>query len=251
VYYPRQPTIRMSATPPRPLIFMPAYNAAGRLPGVVRRIPADVWEAVDGLVVVDDGSADATADAVKALMAEFPKIELVRHAANRGYGGAQKTGYRRALELGAAAVVMLHSDGQYPPELLPAMLAPLADGYDVVGGSRSKYGGMRQGGMSLARYWGTILLTALENLVFRQHLTIYHSGYRAYSRAALERIPFERYSDTFNFDSEMLVGAFRARLPIAEVPIPTIHGAGYSSLSPIPYGLSVLRTLARYLLGRI
>jgi hypothetical protein len=110
---------------------------------------------------------------------------------------------------------------------------------------------MRAGGMSPTRYWGTLLLTALENRVLRQKLTIYHSGYRAYSREALEKIPFPRYSDTFNFDSEMLIGAIRARLRIAEVPIPTVHGPGYSSLAPIPYGLSVLGTLAKYLLRRI
>jgi glycosyltransferase involved in cell wall biosynthesis len=230
---------------------MPAYNTAGLMPSVIRQIPHDVWEAVDGLLVVDNGSTDDTSAVAEALAVELPKISVLRNPVNRGYGGAQKAGYRRALDLGAQAVVMLHSDGQYPPELLSDMAAPLAAGFHVVGGSRIKYGDMRDGGMSSARYWGTIVLTALENWVFKQSLTTYHSGYKAYSREALTQIPFERYSNEFNFDSEMLVGAVRARLPIAEVPIPTLHGRGYSSLSPIPYGFSVLHTLLRYKLGQI
>jgi glycosyltransferase involved in cell wall biosynthesis len=241
----------MSSFPLHTYIVMPAFNASQLMPGVVRRIPSDVWEQVDGLLIVDDGSSDGTSVVAQALKADFPKIEVLRHPANRGYGGAQKTGYQRALDLGAEALVMLHSDGQYPPELLADMAAPMTNGYHVVGGSRMKYGDMREGGMSFSRYWGTILLTGLENLVFRQNLTIYHSGYKAYSREALLQIPFHSYSETFNFDSEMLVGAIRARLPIAEVPIPTVHGQGYGSLSPISYGFSVLHTLLRYLLGRI
>src|SRR5438093_12882283 len=105
---------RMSRILPNAYIVMPAYNADALLPGVVREIPATVWEAIAGLIVVDDGSSDSTARTVKSLTSEFPKIELLRHAVNRGYGGAQKTGYGRALQLGARAVVMLHSDGQYP-----------------------------------------------------------------------------------------------------------------------------------------
>jgi glycosyltransferase involved in cell wall biosynthesis len=230
---------------------MPAYNAARLMPSVIRRVPADVWDQVEGLLIVDDGSSDGTSQIAEELKVEFPKITVLRHPVNRGYGGAQKTGYARALELGATAVVMLHSDGQYPPELLADMAAPMVNGYHVVGGSRMKYGDMRKGGMSFSRYWGTIILTALENLVFRQNLTIYHSGYKAYSATALTKIPYLGYSETFNFDSEMLVGAIRAKLPIAEVPIPTVHGQGYSSLSPISYGFSVLHTLLRYMLGRI
>jgi glycosyltransferase involved in cell wall biosynthesis len=125
----------MSFIPDSTYIVMPAYNAANRLSMVVRRIPTEVWAAAAALLVVDDGSADATSAVVDALRAELPKIQLLRHSSNRGYGGAQKTGYRRALELGAGAVVLLHSDGQYPPELLPAMLASLREGYAVVGGS--------------------------------------------------------------------------------------------------------------------
>jgi glycosyltransferase involved in cell wall biosynthesis len=230
--------------------FMPAYNAEDLMEDVIRRIGPH-WDFLSRLLVVDDGSADGTAETALRLASEFPLIELARHETNSGYGAAQKTAFRWALENGMDAVVMLHSDGQYPPELLDVMVEPLFDGADVVGGSRSMHGGMRKGGMSLPRFLGTVALNGLENLVFRQRLTSYHSGYKSYSRRAMEVIPFERYSDTFNFDSEMLVGAIRNRLPIREVPIPTIHGEGYSSLKPIPYGISVLHTVLRYILGRI
>ena len=236
----------------RTLCYMPAYNAEGLLEGVVRSIPPECMEPLDALLVVDDGSTDGTADLVSSLSKEYPIIELVSHPENRGYGAAQKTAFDWALEHGMGAAVMLHSDGQYPPDLLLEMLKPLQrEKVHVVGGSRILYGDMRDGGMSLSRYWGTIALNGLENMVFGQKLTSYHSGYKSYSRRAMEEIPYHRYSDTFNFDSEMLVGAIRAGLGIAEVPIPTIHGQGYSSLKPIPYGLSVLRTVLRFLFRRI
>jgi glycosyltransferase involved in cell wall biosynthesis len=231
--------------------YMPAFNAASHIEGVIRAVPPEAWSVIGTLLVVDDGSTDGTAGIVERLAGEFAGIELVRHRVNSGYGAAQKTAFDRVREKGFDAAVMLHSDGQYPPALLRNMLEPFELGADVVGGSRTLFGDMRKGGMSPARYYGTVWLNALENMVFRQSLTSYHSGYKAYSRAALEAIPYRRYSDTFNFDSEMLVGAVRARLRIDEIPIPTIHGSGYSSLKPIPYGLSVLGTILRYITGRI
>jgi len=235
----------------RVVCFMPAYNTARFIEPVIRAIPAEAMDVLETVLVVDDGSRDDTAGVVDRLSAEFPRLELLRHPENRGYGEVQKTAFDYVLERGADAAVMLHSDGQYPPDRLLPMLRPFEEGANVVGGSRTLFGDMRDGGMSLPRYYGTIWLNALENLVFRQKLTSYHSGYKAYGRKALESIPYRRYSSTFNFDSEMLVGAVRARLRIVEVPIPTIHGQGYSSLRPIPYGMSVLRTIARYVSGRI
>jgi len=219
--------------------------------GVVRNIPGEAWDKLETLLVVNDGSSDGTGDLVRRLAVEFPKMRLIEHEVNRGYGEAQKTAFDWAVENGADTVVMLHSDGQYPPDFLLKMMEPLENGADVVGGSRTKHGDMREGGMSQARYWGTVILNWVENTVFRAHLTSYHSGYKAYGRRALESIPYRKYSSTFNFDSEMLVGAIRAKLVIEEIPIPTIHGEGYSSLKPIPYGLSVLHTLWRFITKQI
>lgn len=231
--------------------YMPAYNAGALMEPVIRDIPDDAMSVIDTLLVVDDGSTDGTAELASSLSNEFPCIRLLRHSENRGYGAAQKTAFDWILENGGEIAVMLHSDGQYPPEFLLPMLEPFEAGAEVVGGSRILFGDMRDGGMSRTRYYGTIWLNALENLVFRQRLTSYHSGYKAYGRRALEEIPYRDYSDTFNFDSEMLVGAIRAGLSVREVPVPTIHGQGFSSLKPVPYGLSVLRTILRYMLGRI
>ena len=230
---------------------MPAYNAEKLMEKVIRDIPPDAMEELNTLLVIDDGSLDGTADLARRLSEEFPKIVLFQHPENRGYGGVQKTAFDWTLENDGDIAVMLHSDGQYPPGYLIPMLAPFEKGADVVGGSRILFGDMRRGGMSRPRYYGTIWLNALENFVFRCRLTSYHSGYKAYSRNALEKIPYHDYSDTFNFDSEMLVGAIRKELKIEEIPIPTIHGEGFSSLKPVPYGISVLRTLVRYVFGRI
>jgi len=231
--------------------YVPAYNARDLMEEVIRGIPQDAMEALHRILIIDDGSTDGTRELADGLASEFPSILPISHERNMGYGAVQKTAFRWLLQNGGDVAVMLHSDGQYPPEYLLPMLAPFEKGADVVGGSRILFGDMRDGGMSRTRYWGTICLNGLENLVFRQKLTSYHSGYKAYSARALKEIPFQEYSDTFNFDSEMLVGAIRAGLTIREVPIPTIHGEGFSSLKPVPYGLSVLRTVVRYIFRRI
>lgn len=230
---------------------MPAYNAERLMESVVRNIPEEAWKKIETLLIVNDGSVDATGELAEKLSEEFPQIRVVSHSENRGYGEAQKTAFDWALKNGADTVVMLHSDGQYPPDFLIRMIEPLENGAHVVGGSRTKYGDMRHGGMGQARYWGTVCLNWVENVVFRANLTSYHSGYKAYSITALRSIPYSKYSSTFNFDSEMLVGAIRANLRIDEVPIPTIHGEGYSSLKPVPYGISVLRTLFRFVSKKI
>lgn len=230
---------------------MPAYNAEQLMEKVIRDIPPGVMEIMNAILVIDDGSSDGTADLTLSLKKEFPKIYFIQHKENRGYGGVQKTAFDWILKNDGDIAVMLHSDGQYPPEYLMPMLTPFENNIDVVGGSRILYGDMRRGGMSITRYYGTVWLNALENFVFRRKLTSYHSGYKAYNRKALEEIPYRSYSNTFNFDSEMLVGAIRKGLNIKEIPIPTIHGDGFSSLKPVPYGISVLRTVIRYIFGRI
>ena len=152
--------------------YMPAFNAEHLMEDVVRGIPQAAMEALDVLLVVNDGSTDGTAELARRLAQEYPKIELLSHTGNRGYGAAQKTAFDWTLENGGDVAVMLHSDGQYPPEFLMSMLEPFGEGADVVGGSRILYGDMRDGGMSRTRYYGTLWLNAIENLVFRQKLTI-------------------------------------------------------------------------------
>jgi glycosyltransferase involved in cell wall biosynthesis len=202
-------------------------------------------------VVVDDGSSDGTGAVARQIAARFPTLDLVTHEQNRGYGGAAQTGLARALELGADFVVWLHGDGQYAPESLPSLLAPLdADHADIVQGSRFRGGGALPGGMPLYKYAANRGLTWMENRVFGLHLAEYHSGYMLYRRAALEAIPFRRFTTRgFVFDQEMLVAARILGLRIVDLPIPTRYAGERSYLRPIPYGFAVLKLMARYLRG--
>ena len=233
------------------VVIIPAYNAETTLESVFERIPKGAFKRIKRFIIVNDGSKDKTKLIVKKLMKRYP-ITLINHTNNRGYGGAQKTAYDEAKRIGADITVMLHADGQYAPELLLSMIEPIEKGKcDVVGGSRILGGEALSGGMPIMRYIGNRFLTWLENLVFRMRITEFHSGYKAYSRHALELIPYRKYSNTFYFDSEMLIGAKRNYLKIVEIPIPTRHAGEKSYLNPIKYGLGVLKVIFRYLKGEI
>jgi glycosyltransferase involved in cell wall biosynthesis len=232
-------------------IAIPAYNAAQTLVGVFDRLPPEVVARSPRYIVVDDGSTDETAAVARGLRARFPTLELVEHAGNQGYGAAAQTGLGRALEVGADLVAWLHGDGQYAPESLPALLAPLESGQaDIVQGSRLRGGGALRGGMPLYKYLANRGLTWLENRVFRLGLAEYHSGYMLYRRAALEAIPFRQFTRRgFLFDQEMLVAARVLGLRVLDLPIPTRYAGERSYLRPIPYGLAVLGLMGRYLRG--
>ncbi len=233
------------------VVVMPAYNAGKTIEDVFSRLPEDAVEEIEEYIIIDDGSTDDTREKIQKLSKKF-NIKLLVHEKNRGYGAAQKTGYDQALKEGADLAVLLHSDGQYAPELIKEMMAPIVEGKaDIVGGSRMLGGKALEGGMPLIRYYGNIFLCKLENLIFRLDLKTYHSGYKSYSKKALESIPYNKYSDSFYFDSEMLVGSKRGKLAVAEIPIPTRYAEEVSYLNPVTYGLGVLGVILRYLLGRI
>lgn len=233
-------------------IVIPAYKAAATLPGVLRRIPAETYAETERILVVEDGGEGVPPSTTQELREEYGKVEVLWHEANRGYGAAQKTGFRRALDMGARFVALLHADGQYAPEKLPDLLKPLVEGKcDVVLGSRMKVrGDALRGGMPRYKYVANRALTTLENLVYGLNLSEYHSGYMLYSRRALEAIPFETLSNRFHFDGEMLLVAGKRRLRIADVPIPTHYGDEESHLRPIRYGFEVLGVILKYLRGK-
>lgn len=216
-------------------ILIPAYQAAATLPDVLRRIPAEL-RARSTVLVIDDGSRDGTAEAARGLA----DVVLLNES-NRGYARTQKRGMKHALEAGASGVVVLHADGQYPPEALPQVLEPLESGAaDVVLGSRILDGGAMRRGMPLYKYVANRALSFLENRCYGLNLSEYHTGMMAYSRRALELLPFEAVSDTFHFDGEMAMLAGRRGLPMTEVSIRHRYGDEESHLRPIPYGLTVV-----------
>lgn len=231
---------------PKVVVVMPAYNAARTLRMTYRELPHDV---VDLVILVDDASRDDTVRIAREL-----GLEIFVHGRNRGYGANQKTCYREALRAGAGIVVMVHPDYQYDPSLLPEIIRPIEAGCaDVVLGSRLLGGDPRGGGMPWWKYYANRFLTGCENAVFGLRLAEYHTGYRAYTRDALERIPLERNADGFIFDQEIMAQFVEAGLRIGEVPVPTRYFAAASSASfwqSCVYGVSILALLARYLLHR-
>jgi glycosyltransferase involved in cell wall biosynthesis len=232
-------------------VLMPAYNAAATVEKVFARIPAPIRERIERYVVVNDGSTDDTDAALERLRGRFPNLVPLKHPKNRGYGGAQKTLLAYAVEHGAEVGLGLHADGQYSPESIPELLAPFErDTADMVQGSRMLGGGALRGNMPLYKFIANKSLTAIENWAFGLKLAEYHSGYMLYARKAMTEIPFQKLSDSFDFDLEMIVMAKVKGLRIAEVAIPTIYADEVSHLKPVQYGMRVLKVVRDYKRGK-
>jgi glycosyltransferase involved in cell wall biosynthesis len=230
----------------RVAVIMPAYNAARTLERTLLDVNRQV---VDEIIVVDDASRDETVAVARRL-----GLRVIVHDRNRGYGGNQKTCYRAALGTTADVVVMLHPDYQYSPKLLTAMSSLVAvDHFDVVLASRILSGGALAGGMPLYKYVANRLLTATENLCTGAKLSEYHTGYRAFSRRVLERLPLDENSDDFVFDAQMLAQCIYFGYRIGEVSCPTRYEPDSSSINfqrSVVYGLGVLRVTAELVLAR-
>ena len=234
----------------RVFVLMPAYNAGKTIERVFERVPQAARERIERYVVVDDGSKDDTAAAVERLQKQYPNLVFLQHSKNLGYGGAEKTLLNYALQEGAEVGVLLHSDGQYSPEKIPDLLQPFdRDEAEIVQGSRMLGGGALKGGMPFDKYVANKCLTVIENQAFGLRLAEYHSGYMLYSRKALELIPFNQLSGSFDFDLEMIVMARVKGLRIVELPIPTIYAGEKSHLRPVQYGMNVLSVVRRYRQG--
>jgi glycosyltransferase involved in cell wall biosynthesis len=233
-------------------VFIPSYNAARTLPGVLERIPAGLWESIAAVFVINDGSEDDTDAVVEKLARAQPRIRLVSRKPNRGYGAAVQEGLRCCTEeTDADYVVCLHADGQYPPEKLPEFVAYMAErGVEVLQGSRHKEGTALEGGMPKYKWLAGKVLTWMENKTFGLEMTDYHSGFLVYSRRAAESLPFEEFSTYFDFDLEVIAAARARGLAVDERGIPTRYAEEESHLNPIRYGLRCLRVMLRYRLGR-
>lgn len=228
------------------IVTMPAYNAAKTLIKTFDDIPAG---SISEIILVDDCSQDDTVAIGSSL-----NIKVIRHPHNVGYGGNQKTCYMEALRDGADITIMLHPDYQYDPKKIPEIIAPIIAGQaDIVLGSRLLGGGALRGGMPLYKFVANRFLTTCQNLVLGQHLSEFHTGYRAYSRRFLETVPFLRNSNNFVFDAEILCQAVYFNFKIAEIPVETRYFGEASSINfwrSVDYGFSVLYTLFRYLLAK-
>lgn len=220
------------------VVVLPAYNAARTLRRTVEEIPSEI---VDEVILTDDASRDNTSE----LALELGLI-TIRHDHNRGYGGNQKTCYTAALARGADIVVMLHPDYQYTPKLVSAMASMIAYGeYDAVLASRILGRGALQGGMPLYKYIANRGLTFIENILIGHKMSEYHSGYRAWSREVLQRLPLLSCSEDFVFDNQMIVQALYFGFHVGEISCPTKYFKEASSINfqrSVTYGFGVLGT---------
>lgn len=228
-------------------VVMPAYNASKTIEMTLKEIPMDI---VDEVILVDDASKDDTSEVAKSLGIHH----VIKHEKNKGYGGNQKTCYNKALEIGADIVVMVHPDYQYTPKLVEAMVSIIGNElYDVVLASRILGKGALKGGMPVYKYIANRFLTLSQNLIINQKLSEYHTGYRAFSRKALESIQFNLNSDDFVFDNQMLAQLFFKGFECAEVTCPTKYFEEASSINfqrSSIYGLGCLWTSLQYRLNK-
>ena len=231
---------------PKVVVVMPAYNAGRTLRMTYEELPKDT---VNLVILVDDGSTDATLDVARQL-----GLEIFVHNRNYGYGANQKTCYTEALRAGADVVVMVHPDYQYDPTLVPKIVEPIVHGQaDVVLGSRLKGGSALAQGMPWWKFVANRFLTRIENLVFGLHLSEYHTGYRAFRRDVLEAVNFRANNDGFVFDQEIIAQVVAAGFRIEEIAVPTRYFPEASSASFVAssiYGLRILAVLFWYLMNR-
>ncbi len=219
------------------IVVMPAYNAAKTLKKTYEAIPKKL---VSEIILVDDASHDKTVELSKGL-----GIKTFMHKVNKGYGGNQKTCYKQALELGADIVVMIHPDYQYDPKRLSDLIEPIKEKkFDIMLGTRIR---TRKeaivGGMPSYKYLGNRLLTSIQNIILDTNLSEFHTGFRAFTRESLKKIPFSKFSDDFVFDQQVLIWAIRKKIKVGEIPVKTRYKKDSSSISPfksIKYGIETL-----------
>lgn len=232
-------------------ILVVAYNAVTTLSATLKRIPKEVWENIEEVAVFDDASKDETYELAVGFKTIFgvEKLTVLRNVKNLGYGGNQMRGYRYFAERGFDVVVMLHGDGQYAPEVLADLYAPIVSGEaDAVFGSRMMpdYGGPIAGGMPLYKFLGNRVLTKYANYFLGMNMTEFHSGYRAYSLHALKKIDFSQMTHDFHFDTQIIIKIQHQGLRIREVAIPTYYGNEICYVNGFKYAKDVFFAVRRY-----
>jgi len=240
---------------PRYAVFVVAYNAQSTIASVLARIPPPILDLLEEVYVFDDFSTDRTAAVAERVKARagIPKLNIYRNRRNYGYGGNQKIGYDYALRRGYDFVILLHGDGQYPPEYLPDLMLPtLEQGAKVVFGSRMlEKGASLRGGMPLYKYVGNRVLTVFENFVLHTRYSEYHSGYRCYATEVLRQIAYNLNTDDFHFDTQIITQCRALGVPIHEVPVPTFYGNEICHVNGMLYALNVVLSVLDYRLHQL
>jgi len=240
---------------PRIGVLVVAYNAASTLAKTLDRIPEEFRSQISEVFVCDDASPDRTylvGLGYQETQRDLP-VSVIRHEKNLGYGGNQKAGYRLAAEHDLDIIVMLHADGQYAPEFLPAMVEPLVSGEaDAVFGSRMlEKGAARRGGMPAYKFVGNKILTRLENRMLGSDLSEFHSGYRAYNVHTLSELDLSATSNGFNFDTQIIIALHSHGKKIVEIPIPTFYGDEICYVNGMQYAADVVADVAVYRLAKM
>ncbi len=229
------------------IVVLPAFNAEKTIKKTYEEIPFDI---VDDIILVDDYSNDATIEIAKNLKIKH----IIQHDTNSGYGANQKTCYNKALELNGDIIIMLHPDYQYTPKLIHSMSYLIAnDLYEVVLGSRILGRGALKGGMPVYKYFFNRCLTLVQNILMGQKLSEYHTGYRAFSAKILKQISFNKNSNDFIFDNQMLAQICFEGHEIAEITCPTKYFEEASSINfkrSCIYGIGVLKTTLLYFIAK-
>jgi glycosyltransferase involved in cell wall biosynthesis len=230
------------------IVVLPAYNASKTLQKTFEEIPFDI---VDEVIITDDFSNDNTVELAKNIGIKH----IIQHKKNKGYGANQKSCYKKALELKADIIVMLHPDYQYTPKLIPAMVTLVAnDLYDVVLGSRILSKGALKGGMPYYKYISNRVLTLIQNILMNQKLSEYHTGFRCFDAKILNKIDFENNSDDFVFDNEIIAQCCFIKARIGEISCPASYFEEASSINfkrSVIYGFGVLRVSISYFLQKV
>ena len=240
---------------PRIGVLVVAYNAASTLAQTLDRIPTEFRSQIAEVFVCDDASPDRTylvGLGYQKTQRDLP-ISVIRHEKNLGYGGNQKAGYQLAAEHDLDIIVMLHADGQYAPEFLPAMVEPLVRGEaDAVFGSRMmEKGAARKGGMPAYKFLGNKILTRIENRLLGSDLSEFHSGYRAYNVHTLSELDLSATSDGFNFDTQIIIALHSHGKKIVEIPIPTYYGDEICYVNGMQYAADVVADVGVYRLAKM
>ena len=237
---------------PRIGILVVAYNAESTLRSVLDRIPHDLRPKIEEIFVFDDASDDRTHEVGLEIQKEYQgaRLSIYKNPVNLMYGGNQRQGYQYAIERGLDIVVLLHGDGQYAPEVMQDLLAPLERGEaECVMGSRMMIkGAALRGNMPKYKYYGNKILTWIENRLIGTRLTEFHSGYRAYSVRALRTIPLDKLTWNWHFDTQIILQLLKHGHRIAEVPIPTYYGDEICRVNGIPYAMHCVASCLHYAL---